>query len=332
MVPPWALVARPPRRRRRPAPPEPPTVLFVAPDLERPRPTAKPPSPPPPPIDWARMPTALSDRVRIAPEFCTWTRPAAPAAPPEPPTALLVASVSPRLMVAATAKPAVPPPPPTDWAMTPSALAPMVVMEPALVTSTVEPSPAAPAGAARGAAVDRGAVAAADRVVGVAARQRDRRRRREAAVAAAAAHRLGVDAVAHGALGDDLAGRRIGHGDRARRAARAGGAADRGGRGRSLVAAGRADREAAVAAAAADRLGGDARRLVAAGASRPRPVLVTVTVEALARPGRRRRRRRCPPPADSIARLMEPAKPPLPPPPPMDWAWMALDAAAVGHD
>ena len=160
----------------------------------------------------------------------------------------------------------------------------------------------------------------ADRVAGrLAAVGADREAAREAAVAAAAADRLRENADRAGPVDQDRAGivdrHRIGV------AAAAARAAGRVRRGVILEAEGRADREAAVAAAAADRLGDDAVGEDAPG--RDRPTVGDIDSAARAAAGAVA--------ADRVAGAfgVRPRadaapieNPPLPPPPPIDCATM----------
>ncbi len=208
-----------------------------------------PPLPPPPPTDCAWMPLALSPAVVILPAEARSTLPAALPVPPVPPTVTPTAFELPA--ASDPEKPPLPPPPPTDCANSPTLLVPNVETSPVLRRWTlpaVAPAPPPPPSA----------IAAAPLV------EPERRRagNREAAVAAAAAHRLGKRAIGLDSGGGQVPG--AVDRDVATFSSVAARAAERQ-RARRIVRPGHRNREAAVAAAAADRLRKDSVRQVAAG-------------------------------------------------------------------
>ena len=144
-----------------------------------------------------------------------------------------------------------PPPPPTDCAMIPSAPLPEVPSAPTFATSTAPPSAPIAAHAAKRQA-DPGIPAA-------------RRRNRKAAIAAAAADRLGRDRIRLAAMGCDRAKAR--HVDRVGIASGTA-CTTEAERNTAIAARGSGNREATVAAGAADRLGKDAVGIVLPGGSR----------------------------------------------------------------
>ncbi len=117
------------------APPSPPWPPL--PPIVTTTPEAPPPSPPPPPIDCARTPIAEMPLVLmlLPPSAVNET---------EFPSLWNGWALPPTLEMRPAAEPPAPPLPPMDWARTPCALDPAVLINPAFVTLTAPAVPLAP--------------------------------------------------------------------------------------------------------------------------------------------------------------------------------------------